>query len=70
MQLLLKLNFWNAQETKQNRQKALAALRGAGRALPLLPDAREVLLLGGAAFSPAVHLDYGRAPDARLPGTA
>lgn len=51
-----------------SQAEALVALRGQGRALALLPDARQLLQLGGAAFTAAVHLDYGRAPDARLPG--
>lgn len=53
-----------------SQAEALAALRGHGRALALLPDARQLHLLGGQAFTSAVHLDYGRAPDARLPGAA
>lgn len=46
----------------------LVALRGAGQALAILPDARQLMLLTPAAFTGAVHLAYGRAPDARLPG--
>jgi len=45
-------------------------LRGWGQALPLLPDARRITLLGADDFTRSVHLDYGRAPDARLPGAA
>ena len=46
----------------------LVARRGHGQALAILPDARRLNLLGPAEFSGAVHLVYGRAPDARLPG--
>ena len=52
-----------------SQAEALVAARGSGDALPLLPDAREVLLLDEAALLHDVHLIYGRAPDARLPGT-
>ena len=52
-----------------SQAEALVALRGSGAALALLPDARNLLALGEAGLSPDVHLDYGRAPDARLPGT-
>jgi tRNA threonylcarbamoyl adenosine modification protein YeaZ len=47
---------------------ALVEARGTGQALPILPDARQLLLLDPALFSPVVQLQYGRAPDARLPG--
>lgn len=47
---------------------ALVAARGTGRGLEILPDARQLLLLDAGAFSGPVHLAYGRAPDARLPG--
>ncbi|MFM5917964.1 MAG: tRNA (adenosine(37)-N6)-threonylcarbamoyltransferase complex dimerization subunit type 1 TsaB [Novosphingobium sp.] len=50
-----------------SQAEALVELRGRGRALKLLPDARQLSLLGDAAFSPAIQLDYGRPPDARLP---
>ena len=49
---------------------ALVTLRGAGKALPLLPDAREFPRLGAAQLSTAITPLYGRAPDARLPGIA
>ena len=49
---------------------ALVAARGFGQALIILPDARQLQLLDPALLSPAVQLDYGRAPDARLPGGA
>ena len=49
---------------------ALVAARGFGQALTILPDARQLLLLDTALLSPAVQLNYGRAPDARLPGVA
>lgn len=48
----------------------LVALRGSGRALTLLPDAREFLHLSAATLSAASTPLYGRAPDARLPGGA
>ena len=51
-----------------SQAEALVALRGTGRALAVLPDARQLGLLDAAAFSSSVHLAYGRAPDARLPG--
>ena len=47
---------------------ALVAARGCGQALAILPDARQILLLDPTLFSPAVQLNYGRPPDARLPG--
>ncbi|MFM5948100.1 MAG: tRNA (adenosine(37)-N6)-threonylcarbamoyltransferase complex dimerization subunit type 1 TsaB [Novosphingobium sp.] len=53
-----------------SQAEALVALRGQGRAIPLLPDARQLCLLDEAMFSHEVHLDYGRAPDARMPGAA
>ena len=49
---------------------ALVAARGFGQALTILPDARQLLLLDPAALSPVVQLEYGRAPDARLPAAA
>ena len=49
---------------------ALVAARGFGQALPILPDARQLLLLDPAVLSPVVQLEYGRAPDARLPTAA
>lgn len=52
-----------------SQAEALVAARGYGEALPLLPDARELPLLGEAALSADVSLRYGRSPDARLPGT-
>ena len=47
---------------------ALVAARGSGQALAILPDARQLVLLEPDAFTRSVHLAYGRAPDARLPG--
>ena len=50
---------------------ALTALRdGAGRVLPLLPDARRFALLDPAALIADPHPAYGRGPDARLPASA
>ena len=47
---------------------ALIALRdGAGRALPLLPDARRFMALDPTALTADPHPAYGRGPDARLP---
>ena len=51
-----------------SQAEALIALRGAGVALALLPDARELLAMGTAELTPDVELRYGRPPDARLPG--
>lgn len=51
-----------------SQAEALVAQRGSGKAMTLLPDARQLALLGESAFTADVHLDYGRAPDARLPG--
>ncbi len=52
-----------------NQVEALIALRGHGDAIPLLPDARQFALLGEAALSHDIAPLYGRAPDAKLPGT-
>ncbi len=52
-----------------SQAEALVALRG-GEALALLPDARALPSLPAAAFTAEVRPLYGRAPDARLPGTA
>ncbi len=57
-----------AQLVAGSQAAALVAARGTGQALPILPDARHLPLLDPALFSPAVQLQYGRAPDARLPG--
>ena len=51
-----------------SQAEALVAARGAGQALAILPDAKQLSLLPPEAFSGPVHLAYGRAPDARLPG--
>ncbi len=48
---------------------ALVAARGHGTALALHPDARRFDLLGEALLSADVAPLYGRAPDARLPGS-
>lgn len=53
-----------------SQAEALVAMRGKGKALALLPDARCLPLLPAAALGGAVHPLYGRAPDARLPGAA
>ena len=51
-----------------SQAETLVAARGTGQALAILPDARQLLLLQPEVFSRDVHLAYGRAPDARLPG--
>ena len=51
-----------------SQAQALVSARGYGSALPIWPDAREAMLLPDSALSDARPL-YGRAPDARLPGT-
>lgn len=50
-----------------SQAEALMALRGAGEALALLPDARAFPLLPEALLSANLAPLYGRAPDARLP---
>ncbi len=50
-----------------SQAEALVALRGSGRGLPLLPDARHFTLLPTNLLGPADQPLYGRAPDARLP---
>ena len=52
-----------------SQAEALVAARGHGEALPLWPDARALQLLPETAFLAEIHPLYGRAPDARLPGT-
>lgn len=52
-----------------SQAEALVAARGTGEALALWPDARSLGLLAPAHFTPDPHPLYGRAPDARLPGT-
>ena len=52
-----------------SQAEALVALRGHGTALALLPDARSFPLLPPAALTREVRPIYGRAPDARLPGS-
>lgn len=52
-----------------SQAEALVAARGHGEALALWPDARALPLLPQAALTAEVHPLYGRAPDARLPGT-
>lgn len=44
---------------------ALVALRGHGRAIPLLPDARQFHLLPPQALTASLAPLYGRAPDAK-----
>jgi len=52
-----------------SQAEALVAARSHGEALPLWPDARSLPLLPKAAYRAEIHPLYGRAPDARLPGT-
>lgn len=50
--------------------EALAAMRGGGHAIHLLPDARAFALLPQRALVADPRAAYGRAPDARLPQAA
>jgi tRNA threonylcarbamoyladenosine biosynthesis protein TsaB len=50
-----------------DRAGELVALRGWGRAIDALPDARDLPLLPAALLTAALAPLYGRAPDARLP---
>lgn len=52
-----------------SQAEALVARAGQGTALPLLPDARCLPLLRPQDLRTDCTLIYGRAPDARLPGT-
>jgi len=58
----------SAEVVAGSQAEALVALRGQGQALALLPDARKIGLLRADDFLTTVQLDYGRAPDAALPG--
>ncbi len=49
-----------------SQAEALVAARGHGRALPLWPDARRIMLLGAAGLSAATSPIYGRPPDAKM----
>jgi tRNA threonylcarbamoyl adenosine modification protein YeaZ len=51
-----------------NQAEALVVLRGSGKALSLLPDARCFALLPQADLTERLEPIYGRGPDARLPG--
>ncbi|MBM3595290.1 MAG: tRNA (adenosine(37)-N6)-threonylcarbamoyltransferase complex dimerization subunit type 1 TsaB [Alphaproteobacteria bacterium] len=53
-----------------NQAEALVALRGSGKALSILPDARCFALLPQAELTERLEPIYGRGPDARLPGAA
>lgn len=58
----------NAEELVAGSQAGtLVARRGSGRALQILPDAREFRLLPSALLSRSIAPIYGRPPDARLP---
>lgn len=50
-----------------SQAEALVALRGNGRALSILPDAREFPLLPDGLPTASLAPLYGRPPDARLP---
>lgn len=50
--------------------EALVERRGSGTALPILPDARQAMLLPQSLLSLDLSPIYGRGPDARLPGAA
>ena len=50
-----------------SQANALAAIRGAGRALELLPDARHAPGIPAELLSDRIAPVYGRAPDARVP---
>ncbi|MBS0480564.1 MAG: tRNA (adenosine(37)-N6)-threonylcarbamoyltransferase complex dimerization subunit type 1 TsaB [Proteobacteria bacterium] len=58
------------QHVAGSQAEALVALRGWGTALPLWPDARAFSALPAATLSADIQPLYGRAPDARLPGSA
>ncbi len=51
-----------------SQAETLVARRGAGHALPLWPDARELELLPKGSLCSDLTPLYGRAPDAQLPG--
>lgn len=53
-----------------SQSQALVEQRGSGQALELWPDARAFHLLAPAQITTDTAPLYGRAPDARLPGTA
>lgn len=53
-----------------SQAEALVAARGHGTALPLWPDARSFSMLPAHEIGADTSPLYGRAPDARLPGTA
>lgn len=53
-----------------SQAEALVAARGFGEAQPLWPDARQIGALADSHFRADPVPLYGRAPDARLPGTA
>jgi tRNA threonylcarbamoyl adenosine modification protein YeaZ len=48
-----------------NRAEAFVELKGAGQALPMLPDARHAAYLPQASFFADPSPIYGRAPDAK-----
>lgn len=51
-----------------SRAEALVAARGTGQALALLPDARAFAALPVSLLGPDPRPNYGRRPDAALPG--
>jgi tRNA threonylcarbamoyl adenosine modification protein YeaZ len=53
-----------------SQAEALVAARGYGRALPLWPDARRIMLLAPENLSAETAPIYGRPPDAKIAGGA
>lgn len=53
-----------------SQAEALVALRGSGTAMQIWPDASRFSLLSPDWLDPEPQPLYGRAPDAKLPGTA
>jgi tRNA threonylcarbamoyl adenosine modification protein YeaZ len=53
-----------------SQAEALVAARGHGRALPLWPDARRIMLLAPEDLSTETAPIYGRPPDAKIAGGA
>jgi len=53
-----------------SQAEALVAARGFGKAVSILPDARDLALVGEDALLGRLDPIYGRGPDAKLPGVA
>ncbi|MBT2133267.1 tRNA (adenosine(37)-N6)-threonylcarbamoyltransferase complex dimerization subunit type 1 TsaB [Croceibacterium sp. LX-88] len=60
-------SFARHQSVAGNQSERLVELRGDGDALPILPDARSLMLLPTSLFTSTLAPLYGRPPDARLP---